>query len=52
MVGRDRGRGKESQADSLLRAEPHVDLDPMILISLPQLKPRVGCLMDGITKAP
>ena len=50
--GRARGRGRETQADSLLSMETDTGLDPMVLRSQPQLKPRVGCSINCATQAP
>ena len=46
-MGRGDGeRERESQADSMLGAEPHVGLNLVTLRSRPKLKPRVRCLTD------
>ena len=50
-VGRRR-RERESQADSMLSAEPKVRLDPRTTRSQPELKPRVRHLIDCTTQAP
>ena len=41
---------RESQADSLLNAEPDAGLELTTLRSRPELKPRVGHLMDRATQ--
>ena len=51
-VSEQGGRGKEYQADFLLRMEPPTDLDPTTLRSWPELKSRVGCLTNWATQMP
>ena len=43
---------EESQADPKLRVEPEVGVDHMILRSGPELKQRLGRLMDCTAQAP
>ena len=50
--GREGQRERESQADSLLRAEPDVGLHPMTLRPSAELKSPVRCLTDQATQVP
>ena len=45
-------RERESQADSILSAEPDAGLNLMTLRSWPEPKPRVGRLTDCVTQVP
>jgi len=49
--GRAEGE-RESQADSTLNTEPDAGLDPGILRSLPEPKPRIRLLTNCATQAP
>ena len=51
-MGRGKGGGKEYLTDSHLSRDLGVRLDLMTLRSLPELKPRVGCLTDQATQLP
>lgn len=50
--GSEGERGGQSPANSMLNAEPDVGLDPTILRSQPQPKPRVRQLTNSTTQAP
>lgn len=52
MRGRQRGRGRESWADSELNVEPYTGFDPRTLGWWTELKSRAGCLTDCATQAP
>lgn len=47
-----RGKGKESQANSMLSVKPHASLHLTILRSRPEPKPKVGCWIDWATQVP
>ena len=49
--GGGRGRGRESQANSTLNAEPDMELDLTTLRSQPEAKPRVRGLTHCTTEA-
>jgi len=52
-VGGKGGKGRrESEADSILRTEPNVQLYPTAARSGPEPKPRVGHLPDWATQSP
>lgn len=45
------GEGENRPSDSPLSVEPDSGLDPKTLRSWPELKSRVGCLIDWVTQA-
>ena len=52
MVGRGKGRVRESQADSVPSAEPDTGLNLRTLRSWPKPNSRAGCLTNWTTQAP
>ena len=50
--GRGRGKSRESQVDSTQSTETNSRFDLTTLISGPELKSRVGPLIDGATQVP